>query len=102
MSEKVSKSVSEESKNSRRKQWLTVIAGAILMLSFGGLYAWSVIVPSLQQFTGASLTSLSAVFSVAVISFTIAMVVGPSFYYRFDASTTTKNFQLNLSSPSSF
>lgn len=78
-----------ESKNSTRKQWLTVIAGAILMLSFGGLYAWSVIVPSLQQFTGASLTSLSAVFSVAVISFTIAMVVGPSFYYRFDASTTT-------------
>lgn len=72
----------------RVRQSATVVAAAILMLTLGGLFAWSVLVTPLQESTKASLTALSSVFSCAIISFSLAMVLGPSLYRRCDASVT--------------
>lgn len=74
-------------RNQASRQCVTVIAAAILMLALGGLFAWSVFVMPLQKVTGASLATLSAVFSVAIVSFSVAMVIGPTLYRRFNTPT---------------
>ena len=57
-----------------------VAAAFLLMLSIGSLYAWSVFVTPLESQIGASRSAGSAVFSLAILTFTLAMLFGARLY----------------------
>lgn len=54
----------------------------LVMASIGSLYAWSVLIGPLERELGASRGAVSAVFSVAIASFTLAMLWGASLQER--------------------
>jgi OFA family oxalate/formate antiporter-like MFS transporter len=63
-----------------RRAWLAATAALVIMVSIGALYAWSVFVAPLEAALGASRSASSAVFSLAVASFTLSMLFGARLY----------------------
>ncbi len=62
---------------------MVVLAGASwLMFAVGSLYAWSVIVEPVEQRTGLSRSGASLIFSLALLCFTVTMLLGPRLYGR--------------------
>jgi OFA family oxalate/formate antiporter-like MFS transporter len=64
---------------------LAVAAATLINLSLGSLYAWSVFVRPLEDALGASRSETSVVFSVATVTFTLAMLLAPRLYGRLSA-----------------
>ncbi|HZS83536.1 MAG TPA: MFS transporter [Stellaceae bacterium] len=56
-----------------------VAAACLLMSAIGTLYAWSVFVPELEQEFGDPRATVSLVFSVATVCFTLGMLMAPFF-----------------------
>lgn len=65
---------------------LAAVAAVIVMASIGTLYAWSVFVEPLEAELGTSRSTVSAVFSAAIVAFTVGMLVGPLLYRRLSAA----------------
>ncbi len=61
---------------------LALIAGVLLNLSFGSLYAWSVFITALEMDLDILRADVSIVFSLAVVSFTVGNFVSPMFFGR--------------------
>jgi MFS family permease len=60
-----------------------VVAAALLVMpSLGALYAWSVLVGPLEQRFGLARSETSFVFSLATVSFTLAMMLAPRLHGR--------------------
>lgn len=64
---------------------LAAVAAVIVMASLGTLYAWSVFVEPLEAELQTSRSTVSAVFSVAIVAFTVGMLVGPLLYRHLSA-----------------
>jgi MFS family permease len=64
---------------------LAAAAAVPIMASLGTLYAWSVFVEPLEARLGASRAAVSAVFSTAIVAFTVGMLVGPLLHRRLTA-----------------
>ncbi|MGD9538212.1 MAG: hypothetical protein AB7P52_12355 [Alphaproteobacteria bacterium] len=60
----------------RRFPLLALIAAILLNFCMGSLYGWSVLVAPLEESLGASRAAVSAVYSVALVSFTFGMFMG--------------------------
>ena len=56
--------------------WLVVLAGVIINLAFGILYAWSVFSANLRSLNGWSSTEASLPYTVAIIMFAALMIPG--------------------------
>lgn len=65
---------------------LAAVAAVIVMASLGTLYAWSVFVEPLEAELQTSRSTVSAVFSVAIVAFTVGMLVGPLLYRHLSAA----------------
>lgn len=62
---------------------LFALAAAVLLdFCMGSLYGWSVLVAPLEQNLGASRAAVSAVYSVALVGFTVGMFVAASVFRR--------------------
>jgi MFS transporter, OFA family, oxalate/formate antiporter len=61
---------------------LAIVATALIMLSLGSLYAWSILVPMLEAQLGLTRADTSLVFSLATATFALAMLAGPHLYGR--------------------
>ncbi|MFP4660778.1 MAG: MFS transporter [Halanaerobiales bacterium] len=57
------------------KRWFILIASIILQIILGGIYAWSVFIPSLKQYYNISAGQSSLVFGITILVFTIVMVL---------------------------
>ncbi len=66
---------------------ISFIAGIAMMFSIGALYAWSVFIVPLERELAASRSELSAVFSLATVSFTLCMLFGARLYHHVSAPT---------------
>ncbi|HET6221239.1 MAG TPA: hypothetical protein VFE11_03700, partial [Dongiaceae bacterium] len=55
-------------------------AAILLMAMLGTLYAWSVFVEPLESRFAQSRSLISAIFSAAIVAFTIGMLIGHRFY----------------------
>ena len=63
-----------------QRPWLAATAALAIMASIGALYAWSVFVAPLETALGASRSAISAIFSLAVATFTLGMLFGARLY----------------------
>jgi MFS family permease len=63
-------------KKIRRRSLLVLLSCGLINFALGTLYAWSVFVEPLQIALNANRSQVSVVFSVATISFTLAMLFG--------------------------
>lgn len=63
-----------------RMPLLALIAAALLNFCAGSLYGWSVLIVPLEQSLGISRGAVSAVYSVALLGFTIGMFVADSVF----------------------
>lgn len=61
---------------------LALVAGIILNLAFGSLYAWSVFITALEMDLGILRADVSIVFSLAVVTFTLGNFISPMFFGR--------------------
>ncbi len=61
---------------------LGAVAALVFNPALGSLYAWSVFVPPLEIALQAPRADISAIFAVAVVGFTCAMVAAPFVYRR--------------------
>ena len=61
---------------------LALVAGGLLNLSFGSLYAWSVFITALEMDLDILRADVSIVFSLAVVSFTVGNFVSPMLFGR--------------------
>ena len=61
---------------------LALLAGVLLNLAFGSLYAWSVFIAALEMDLDILRADVSIVFSMAVVSFTVGNFVSPLFFGR--------------------
>lgn len=61
---------------------LALVAGVLLNLSFGSLYAWSVFITALEMDLKILRADVSIVFSIAVVSFTVGNFVSPMLFGR--------------------
>lgn len=64
------------------RAWAAVVAGVMLNLVFGSLYAWSIFIPGLEMEFGIMRADVSIVFSLAIVSFTIGNFVSPHLFGR--------------------
>ncbi|MBO6519279.1 MAG: hypothetical protein JJ900_00200 [Rhodospirillales bacterium] len=64
------------------RRFLGLIAGILLNMMFGSLYAWSVFIAGLEQDLGVLRTDVSIVFSLAIVSFTFGNFVIPFAFGR--------------------
>lgn len=64
------------------RRFLGLIAGIVLNMMFGSLYAWSVFIAGLEQDLGILRTDVSVVFSVAIVSFTFGNYLIPFAFGR--------------------
>lgn len=64
------------------RAYAAVIAGVILNMIFGSLYAWSIFIPGLEKEFGIMRADVSVVFSVAIVSFTIGNFASPHLFGR--------------------
>lgn len=67
----------------RRSPALALAAAILLNFCGGFLYGWSVLVAPLEQSLGVSRAAVSAVYSVALLGFTLGMFVAASLFRRF-------------------
>lgn len=58
------------------KGWIVVLAGVVINLAFGILYAWSVFSANLRELNGWSSTEASLPYTVAIITFAVLMIPG--------------------------
>ena len=65
---------------------LGAVAALVFNPALGSLYAWSVFVPPLEIALQAPRADISAIFAVAVVGFTCAMVAAPFVYRRASAA----------------
>ncbi len=56
------------------KRWFILIASIILQIILGGIYAWSVFIPSLNEYYSISVSQSSLVFGISILVFTITMI----------------------------
>lgn len=56
-------------------RWLVVVAGLIIQLCLGAIYSWSVFVNPLKETYGFTTTQTQIIFSVALATFAIVMVL---------------------------
>lgn len=63
-----------------------LIACALIMFWIGPLYAWSLFVEPLENMLRESRASISGVFSIANVGFTVGLLVGPFCYGRISLS----------------
>lgn len=61
-------------------------AAALLMVSLGSLYAWSVLVSPLESALDVDRGTVSGVFSLATVLFALGMLAGPALYHRTSAA----------------
>ncbi len=59
---------------------LATTAALLLMFAIGSLYAWSVFVLPLERDLGLSRSAISSIFSLAIVCFTLFMLIGPQLY----------------------
>jgi OFA family oxalate/formate antiporter-like MFS transporter len=59
----------------------------LLMFAIGSLYAWSVFVLPLERNLGLSRSAISSIFSLAIVCFTLFMLIGPQLYRYAGAPT---------------
>ncbi|MBN2135144.1 MAG: MFS transporter [Acidobacteria bacterium] len=57
-----------------KNKWAVLIAGILMQLILGGIYAWSVFVPSLKDNYGFSGTQTGLIFGITIGVFTLAML----------------------------
>ena len=62
-------------------------AAMLLMFAIGSLYAWSVFVLPLERNLGLSRSAISSIFSLAIVCFTLFMLIGPQLYRYAGAPT---------------
>ena len=62
------------------RRHFALAAAAVFNPALGSLYAWSIFLEPLEQQFGASRSEVSAVFSIAVVCFTIGMSLAPAAY----------------------
>lgn len=72
-----------------RSPLIVVAAAALLMFAMGTLYAWSVFIRPLEIALSATRAEVSAIFSLATVSFTVGMLTAPLFYRHASASRLT-------------
>lgn len=58
----------------KHKGWLVLIAAVVIQTGLGGLYAWSVFVPSLSDDYGLTATGSQLIFGTTIAVFTLTMV----------------------------
>ncbi|MGJ3260253.1 MAG: MFS transporter [Rhodospirillales bacterium] len=64
------------------RRLLGLLAGIMLNMTYGSLYAWSVFIAGLEQDLGIMRTDVSAVFSVAIVCFTLGNFLIPFLFGR--------------------
>ncbi len=64
------------------QKYAALLAGVIVNVGFGSLYAWSVFIVGLESDLGIMRADVSIVFSLAVVSFTFGNFVAPYFFRR--------------------
>jgi len=62
-----------------------LVSAAVICFCAGGLYGWSALIPVIENRFGASTEQSGLVFSVAIVAFSIAVIVLPRFAPRFNA-----------------
>lgn len=65
-----------------RRRFAALIAGILLNMVFGSLYAWSVFISGLEHDLGIQRTDVSIVFSLAIVSFTLGNFLVPFAFGR--------------------
>jgi hypothetical protein len=66
----------------RKATYRDLGTSALLMLGFGFLHAWSIFLEPLQSSLERSRSTVSAIFSLATVCFTVGMLVGPELRVR--------------------
>jgi len=56
------------------KRWIVLIAGVILQLIIGGVYAWSVFVPALESEYQFTKGQSALIFGLIIAVFSLAMI----------------------------
>ncbi len=57
-------------------RWYSLLGGVLMNLSLGSIYAWSLYVPALQADLGINRTQASNIFSISIVVFAIAFLLG--------------------------
>lgn len=65
-----------------KRRFAALIAGILLNMVFGSLYAWSVFISGLEHDLGVQRTDVSIVFSLAIVSFTLGNFLVPFAFGR--------------------
>lgn len=59
-----------------RNRWVVLLAGILIQTILGGIYAWSVFVPSLVEGYGLTKGQCGSVFGLTIAVFTVSMIFG--------------------------
>ena len=69
----------------RSLPWLTLLTGSLVMVALGSLHAFSVFLQPLEKVFETERASVALVYSLALISLTVLVLVGHRIYARFSA-----------------
>ena len=59
-----------------KNRWIVLIAGILIQIILGGLYAWSIFTPSLTAAFGITKAQSRNIFGISIAVFTLAMILG--------------------------
>lgn len=85
-----------------KRRWIILIASLVLQVILGGIYAWSIFIPSLQKLYEISTSKSSFIFGLTIFIFTLTMIfagkiihkIGPRFTALIGATFYAAGFLL--------
>jgi len=68
-----------------QRPWAALVAATLINLPFGSIYAFSIFLKPLEQSLGVTRSNLALIFAIATAVFSLAMLLAPRLFSRFNA-----------------